>query len=473
MQEEVKKLSLRRKLAFATCDIFGGGVFNIINFIYPGYIVLAIGLPAYYAGVVILIARIFDAVIDPVLGYLSDRVRVRFNSRRVTMLISAPLVVVSMFLMFYPHSDPSIMVRFWAALLSYLLFALVQSSVMIPYYSLASEMTDDYTDRARITTVRLAFSIFSSIVCVALPGMIINAYEGNDGYIVMSLAFGFVFMVCIGITALFAKEGIPAPKKTEKFNYVELLQPFRLKVFRQYLGLFLCCQMTMAIMSALFFFYVDFYFCADATASGQSTMVGMLGAAIMFGMQIVALPVYMLIIRKTSKMMAYIIGSLLWIVGALVLFIIPPNTDPLQIYLLAAVLGFGISGPGLIPHAIFGDVVDVGALKFGERTAGVFSGIANFVNTIAQAIGLALVMGVLGLSGFVEQDISEGAAQVLSQPESAQYAIVAVMALAPLVFMSVGIIFCSRYRLNKQRHALVLEALEGSAEEKEAVLRML
>jgi len=228
--------------------------------------------------------------------------------------------------------------------------------------------------------------------------------------------------------------------------------------------------MTMAIMSALFFFYVDFCFCSDQTARGESNMVGLLGAAIMFSMQIVALPAYMVLIRKRSKTAVYIVGSVIWILGALVLLVLPANSNPALLYALAAVMGFGISGPGLIPHAIFGDVVDVGHLQFSTRLAGVFAGVANIVNKLAQALGLALVMGLIGLAGFVEQDIHEGAAKVVSQPESAQTAIVMLMALAPLVFMSIGIFICTRYRLNKEMHAQVLAAIEGCEEEKAKVL---
>jgi Na+/melibiose symporter-like transporter len=304
--------------------------------------------------------------------------------------------------------------------------------------------------------------------------MIVNKIEGNDGYIAMSLIFGTMFMICVVITGLFAKEGIPAPLKAEPFIIKDFVRPFKVKPFRQYLWLFLCCQMTMAIMSALFFFYVDFYFCRDLTARGEGNMVGLLGAAIMFGMQIVALPVYLAVIKKTGKTVVYIIGSVIWIAGALCLFAVPANANPVLLYILAAVLGFGISGPGLIPHAIFGDVVDVGNLQFGARTAGAFSGIANLVNKIAQAAGLGLVMTVIGAAGFVEQDISEGAAKVTAQSETAQRAIILIMALAPLVFMSFGIFICTRYRLSREKHAQVLAALEsGGDAEKAAVLQSL
>ena len=466
-------LPLRRVLAFAAGDVFGGGAFNIVNFLYPGFVVLAVGLPAYLAGIIIMIARIFDAVIDPALGLFSDKLRIRFGTRRGMILVCAPLIVLSMFLMFYPYKYPGVTGRFFAALLSYIFFYAVQSSIMIPYYSLSSEMTEDYTERARMTSVRLGFSILSSIVCVALPGIIVDMFEGNSGYIAMSLLFGAIFMICAGITGLFAKEGLPPPKKAEPFVLGNLIRPFRVKAFRQYLWILLCCQVTMAIMSGLFFFYVDFYFCRDLTASGEGNMVGLLGAAILFGMQIVALPVYMALIRKKNKMQAYIIGSAIWIASALALLVLPANADAVWLYVIAAVMGFGISGPGLIPHAIYGDVVDVGHLQLSARIAGEFAGVANLIYTLAQAVGLAIVMGIVDAAGFVEQDISEGAAKIVSQPESAQKAIILVMALAPLVFMSAGIFICTRYRLNKEKHAQVLAALDGGMEERVAVLQSL
>jgi len=462
--EKSKRLSLGRILAFASADIFGGGSFNITNFLYPLYVVRAVGLPAAAAGLIMMAVGIFDAVTDPVMGFLSDKMRVRFGTRRKGMLISAPLIVVSLCLAFYPYTNPDNTVRFWIVLLSYIFFTAVQTTVMIPYFSLSSEMTEDYTERARMTTVRLGFSIFSSIVCVAVPGIIVGAFDGNDGYIVMSLVFGTLFMLCVAVTGFFAKEGIPPPKKAEPFIIKDFFRPFKVKSFRQYLSLFLCCQMTMAIMSALFFIYVNFYYSAGATARGETTMIGEIGAAIMFSMQIVALPVYMKIIKKYSKMAVYILGSVIWIISAPVILLMPPDSNPVYLYILAAVMGFGISGPGLIPHAIFGDVVDVGHLQFGTRVAGAFSGIANFVNKIAQAIGLAVVMGVIGLAGFIEQDISEGAAAITAQPYSAQLSIILLMAFAPLLFMTIGCLVCTRYRLNKDRHAQVLDAIESGDE---------
>jgi Na+/melibiose symporter-like transporter len=229
----------------------------------------------------------------------------------------------------------------------------------------------------------------------------------------------------------------------------------------------------MAVMSALFFFYVDFYFCRDVTAAGEGNAVGLIGAALMFGMQIVALPVYTALMKTYGKTAVYIIGSVIWIAGALFLFIVPPNAPSWVLYVLAAVLGFGISAPGLVPHALLPDVIDAGHLQFGRRDAGSFSGVANMSVQIAQAAGVALAMALIGMAGFIEQDISEGAQKVVAQSESAQNAVILIMALTPLVCMSVGIFTCTRDRLDKETHARLIGAIEGGREEREAVLKSL
>src|SRR3989339_37007 len=158
-----------------------------------------------------------------------------------------------------------------------------------------------------------------------------------------------------------------------------MAKPLGLRPFRQYLGMFLVLQMSMAIMSGLFFFYIDFFITKDATANNESSMVGLIAAALMFSMQIVALPVYIKMIEKRGKTFAYRFGAILWMVAALGILFIPTNANPILVYLLGAFMGFGISGPGLVPHTMYGDVVDAGQLVFGDRLDGQMSGYRNFM----------------------------------------------------------------------------------------------
>jgi len=455
----MKKKNLFRKLAFASADLFGGGSFNIINFLYPGFLALVVGIPAFWCGFIILAARIFDAIIDPIIGWLSDRTESKFGKRRIYLIVCSPLIVVAMFLLFYPFNFPSIALRIISALLAYLVFVAVQSTIMIPYFSLSSEISKDYQNRASFNSYRLGFSIFSSIICVAVPGIIVAAFgDQRLGYQVMSLSFGVFFGISILLSGLFAKEEIKSPVIKTKLSFKALFEPLKLKPFRQYLGMFLLMQIAMSVMSGLFFFYIDFYIIKDVTASGGDSMVGLISAALMFFTQIVALPFYLKMIQRYSKAFTYRFGAFIWILSAIALFFVPANVSPWVIYLLAVVMGFGISAPGLIPHTMFGDVADAGQLQFKKRLEGQMSGFSNFVSQIAQALGLSFAMVILGWAGFKEQDIASTII-VSSQPETALLAIRLVMSLTPLIMLGLGSLISIRYHIDAKEQQKIKDLI--------------
>lgn len=454
----MKKKNFLRKLAFASADLFGGGSFNIINFLYPGFLALVVGINPFWSGFIILAARVFDAIIDPIIGWMSDSTKSRFGKRRIYLIVCSPLIVVAMFLLFFPFNFPNMALRIISVLLSYLIFVAVQSTIMIPYFSLSSEISKDYQNRASFNSYRLGFSIFSSIVCVAVPGIIIAAFgDQRIGYQVMSLSFGLFFGISILLSGLFAKEEIVSPVVKSKLSFKTMFEPLSLKPFRQYLLMFLLMQIAMAVMSGLFFFYIDFYIVKDLTAAGEGSMVGLIAAALMFFTQIVALPFYLKMIGKYSKAFTYRFGAFIWIISALGLLFIPANVNPWVIYLLAVIMGFGISAPGLIPHTMFGDVADAGQLKFKKRIEGQMSGFANFAGQIAQAIGLSFVMMVLGFAGFTEQDLA--LPPITSQPESALLAIRIIMALAPLILLGIGSIISLKYKIDANEQQKIKEQI--------------
>lgn len=463
---------LKRKLAFASADIFGGGSFNIINFLYPGFLALTVGINPYWIGIIMLVARVWDAITDPLMGHISDRTKSKFGKRRIYLIFAAPFVLVSMYFLFFPYAFSSVALRIIAVLLSYLVFTTVQTSIMIPYYSLSSEISSDYQKRASYNSYRLGFSIFSSILCVAVPGIIVGMFgDASIGYQVMSLSFGLMFGLSVLVTGLFAREEIQTPVVETKLSLKGIVQPLSLRPFRQYLGMFLVLQMLMAIMSGLFFFYVDFYITKTQTAKGEGTMVGLIAAALMFSMQIVALPIYLKMIAKKGKTFAYRFGALLWIFTALFILIIPADVSPFVIYLLGATMGFGISGPGLVPHTMYGDVVDAGQIKFKDRLDGQMSGFTNFINKIAQAIGLALVMFIIGLAGFKEQNL--GGPALLGQSDSAMLAIKLIMALAPLIFMSIGIYISLKYKIDAKKQHEISIAIQNNTEDHQTLIASL
>jgi Na+/melibiose symporter-like transporter len=275
----------------------------------------------------------------------------------------------------------------------------------------------------------------------------------------MSLTFGVFFGISVLITGLFSKEVIESPVVKEKYNFLALFSSLKIKAFRQYSIMSVATQMTMAIMSGLFFFYVNFYVVKDVTAAGETSTVGLIGAALMFATQIVVLPMYTRLIAKKGKTFVYRLGSFIWIVAALCVLLIPANVNPIFIYILATCLGVGISAPAVVPFAMFGDVVDVGQLKYKKRVGGNMGGFINFTNQIGAAVGISVSMVILGFAGFTEQDLTEGAATIVSQPESALWAIRLVFSLAPLLLMGIGVIVSYQYKINAKRHQEINDAI--------------
>ena len=500
-----KQVSLGNKLAFASGDIFGGGSFNIINFLFTPFLTLVVGIPMIYLTPILLLTKLWDGIIDPFIGKITDGKQPgKYGKRRYFMLICAPLVLLGFVLLFFPWNliTTSVALKCVFVVIVYMLYATAQSFVLIPYYSHASEMTDDFNERNKTNAVRIAFSIASSTVCVAVPGMIASPTKADNGvsYIIMASVFGFIFMVSILVTALFSREQIVTPAVKTKINIKDFVRPLKVKTYRQYLGMQMCTSMAMAVMSSFFFTFCDFYVrrltYASATVDGSGRFpIATVAAAMMFVAQIIALPIYLQIIKRKSKRFAYITGAIVWIAVVACMLALPAegeiavNNNTVStvkgapdwlIIVLGLLTGLGIGGTVFVPHSSFGDVCDVGELYFGERTEGAFSGLTNFLNTAAQAIGLAIPPAIIGAAGYVEtqyvtndvynsllgmteaEQIKElgmalsqfkategnGSWQLLpvTQGESAQLALRLTFILLPIAIMIIGIIIACRYK---------------------------
>mgnify|MGYP004664213047 FL=1 len=483
------KVSLGNKIAFACGDVFGGGSFNIINFLFVPFLTLTVGIPMYWVGVIMLVSKIWDGIIDPFIGNISDAKQPKkYGKRRFFMLICAPLLIVAMVLLFFPWSlvTNSVALKVLLTILVYLIYATTQSFILIPYYSLGSEMSADFVERTNVNAVRLGFSIFSSVICVAVPGMIAGPEKGPLSYIVMAAIFGGVFCIAVLVTALFAREQIVSPAVKNKVNFKRFFEPLKMSTYRNYLGMQMCSSMGMAIMSSYFFTYCDFWLregtYMNSLVNGAARFpVATVAAAIMFAAQIVALPLYFAIIKNKGKSFAYRTGAGIWAAIALVLFFLPQQQfDPATfqvtkqapdwlLFVLAFAIGIGIGGPVLVPHTAFGDVCDAGELYYGARREGAFSGLSNFLNTTAQALGLAVASWVIGAAGYLEttytaptkhaeyyfEKIYEGIGKSTwvptSQPDSANLAIRIVIAFLPILIMALGVFFSFKYKLTRER----------------------
>ncbi len=336
------KNKLAGKLAYASGDIYGGGAFLIFSLFYMNFLVLVEGLPVLAATLIILIGKIWDAVTDPVMGRLSDRTRSRWGRRRIFFLSGILPVFLSFVMLFYSFGIQNVTAKIVYHTFAYMFFGTAFTIVMVPYNAILSDMTDDYNERTSFTTIRMCFSGGTSLLAAVIPGTIINAIGGasispaqRNGYLVMAIVFGVIFGLCWLFTFLGTKEKEILPP-VENITLKDWLSVFKLKAYRNFLGIFLFFQVTVDLVLALFIFYIDI---VVLQYKNYTLVMGVLLVS-----QLIFMVVNGEIAKRKGKAFPLFIGLPLWIVISLMFIFIDSATPVIVICLFAALIGYGAAG---------------------------------------------------------------------------------------------------------------------------------
>jgi len=441
------------KFFFALGDVYGGGVFNIMNFFYAIFLTDVVKIPASYASLIFLIGKIWDAFTDPVMGFLTDRTKSRFGRRRPYFLVGVPFIFLSFVMVWYPVSFQSVFARFLYAFFSYLFLDVVNTMVLVPYTAMSAEITLDYNERTSINSLRLVFSLISSLLCAVLPMMIVQAAgDVKKGYLLMATTFGTFFALpYLGVFA-FTKEKNFTPAAT-KFSFRDLImEPLKIKTFRTYLAMYLFAYLAIDTVSIIFPYFMKYYM-------GKPSMVSIVLGVLLIT-EVVFIPFYALIARKKSKNLAYVFGAIIWSIGGILTFIVKPSWPDMVLFAFSAIIGAGVSAVAVMPHTILGDVTDVGELKFGDRREGMLSSMATFLRKIASALAQAFILLILGLAGYINPVGNE----IPVQPQSVITTIRVILAIGPIILLVFGVWAALRYPLKPNVHKELIAFLNKKRE---------
>jgi GPH family glycoside/pentoside/hexuronide:cation symporter len=168
--------------------------------------------------------------------------------------------------------------------------------------------------------------------------------------------------------------------------------------------------------------------------------------------QVVSLPFYERLSRRTSKPRSYIVGALMFVAVMALSFLITPQTPGFLLYGFAALVGLGSGGVVMMVYAIFPDIPDVDELKTGERREGIYAALTTFTRKLSSALAVFLVAQTLELTGYVPP--VEQAGQLIEQPQSAGFllALRLVFVLLPVVFIVFGVLMARRFPLTVGRY---------------------
>jgi oligogalacturonide transporter len=257
-------------IAYGSNDFLGAGAMSIITawilFFYTTYC----GLTAAQAGLIFVAARLLDAFFSPVIGYISDhfhhtRFGQRFGRRRFFILLAIPLLPSFALMWVNGHG-------FWYYLLTYVFFELVYALEIIPYETLAAEMSPNYRTKAMFAGARILCGQIANIAALWLPGRIVQ-YLGGKGSADTFLYLGAIFSVFFVFVALAvylftwerSREEIgPAPPPPGGLGsmleqlFADLVATMRVRAFRLHLGMYLGGYISQDVLNPVLSYFIAF-----------------------------------------------------------------------------------------------------------------------------------------------------------------------------------------------------------------------
>lgn len=453
-----ERLGFWRIVGYGLGDLYGGGSGVLISFYYLMFLTDVVRLQPGLAGLVILLSKVYDAITDPLEGILADRTRTPLGRRRPYLLFGIPFIFLSFFLLFYPVAFRQEGVRLAYALFSYLFFSTVVSVVMLNYTALQSELTLDYHQRTLLGAARIFFSTLSSILCAVLPLQIVGMLaDVRQGWIAVGTGFGLFFALPFIATVVAVRERPEFQRPLQPFRWREtLLEPFRVRAFVYALLMYLLAFVAMDAVSSIVVYFMKNYL----HRPNETSFVN--GAVLVA--QVLALPFYVWLSRRTSKQTGYTVGAAVWMAAMVFSFLITPESPSVLPYVLGAFIGLGTAGIVGMMYSIFPDIPDVDEWRSGQRREGIYFALVTFTRKLSSALALFLVAQVIQWAGYVppQMEIVEGATRLVEQPQSPTFilALRLLFGLTPILLLAVALTFARRYPLTPQTHARLRAALE-------------
>ncbi len=462
-------LSFREKLCYGLGDVSNGLAVSSVSVWLLIYLTDVAGLGAFLAGVAVTIGRFWDAVTDPIMGWLTDQTKSRWGKRRPYLLFGAIPYALAYFALWIVPGFESERAIFIYVTIVLLIFNTCLTVVFVPYTSLTAAITTDYNERTSITGFRMVSSQTAFLIGAAIPAVLIDFTTNPEtqtllteygfaelfgswfggprmGYTIMAAIFGFIMVASIWTTFLGTKERDFKPTKSDQsqnpFSYASKIvdqlvgnRPFLISVL---ILLFANCAGTLAAVNLPF--YLQYVLGLEKDA--QSPII-----ALLFFMAIISVPFWVTLAKKYGKAEVFKLAMLLYIA---VLFLIPFATAS-HIYPLAIAIGFCHAAALTIPWAIIPDVVEYDELKSGKRREGLFYGGTTFTYKAATGLAFLISAGTLELIGYEPN---------VEQTATALTGIKILIGPTPAIFLIIAALLANKYPLTAEKHKRIIDELK-------------
>ena len=442
-----QKLSRLTKIIYGSGDIGFSLTTTIVAAYFLFFLTNVVGIRPAVAGIAILIGRSWDYINDPIIGHISDRTRSRWGRRRPFLLFGAlPFALAFTMMWFKPPWENLIALTAYYAV-AYVIFDTAATFVYMPYYALTPELTEDYDERTSLTSYRMFYSIFGSLLAFTIPLMIVGSFSpGNTSKVLlMGAIFGLISALPLLLVFAYTRE---------KQEFVEQAQPtfkdslkaaFKNKPFVFGAVIYLITWVSFDILQTVLLFFIKY-------VMGRETDSDLI-MAVIFIVAIFALPFWEWTSRKLNKRLAYAAGIAFWAVVQVVLITMNASSPLTLILFLCGLAGIGVGAAHVLPWSIIPDAIEWDEYQTGERHEGMFYSLVTLMQKIASSIAIPLTAVFLDLTHYVPNSAT--------QPASALLGIRILVGPIPALLLIIGIIFALKYPLSREEFTRVVKELDA------------
>lgn len=454
-----RTLSLKTKLAYGTGDLGPAMVSMIKGFFLLNFLIVVAGMGPARAGLVLLLAKIWDAVNDPIVGTLIDRTRTRWGKRRPWLLFgSVPFAIAFVLHFLVPPLGEA------GKFIYYVVVAILLdtgfTAVNVPYAALTPELSENEQDRTDLNMYRFSFSVLGGLVAAVLYNTLVNSVFADDprtGNLIQGIVVAAVIVISNVIVFLNTTEKEIEEDEEQMPMLDGLKVALSSRPFLYVTAIYMCTWIAIQFVQSLILFLFRDWVGGDP--GGQFTLV-------LMGLQ---LSIFLFILvwgnlsRRLGRKRVFYLGIPIWMAVQIGLWFVQPGQITLVI-VLSIVAGVGVSLGFLIPWSLMPDVIDHDELMTGQRREGVFYGFFVFLQKLGIAIGLFVQGQVLEWAGYLTPP--PGSTVVPDQPESALFALRFLISWVPIALLLLSIVFVYFYPITRERLAEIQEKLVVARENK-------
>lgn len=410
------------------------------------YLTDRLGVAAGLAGLVVLLPKAWDVILNPIAGRISDRSSNPAGRRRPFLIRAGLVLAVCFVLLFAGPTSPEGLATAWVVA-AFLACATAYAFFQVPYVAMPAEMTDDYDERTRLMTWRVAVLALAILVSGGLAPVLRNSLGPRWGYPAVGVFVGLL----IAAGAYGAWRGTRHTVLSRMpASAASLRDQLRVVAGSPDFGALLATFVLQALATGCMLAGVDYVARQVLHRPGWSSIlfVGFVAPAL------VVTPWWQRFAVRHGKRFGYFTASLLMILGAFLLW--PFGGLAVLAIVAVALVGVGYAGCQMLPLAMLPDVASADAQATGENRIGLFTGVWTAGETLGLALGPGLYAAIIALGGYVPS--TDGSAV---QSSGAVLAVILGFSVVPAVLIALSLWPLRHYRLTA-RDTGTLDGAEAS-----------